>query len=152
MPMKKMLLVFCFLTMASVAASASINGTYQLDGFCDGINIHLYGVPQTIFGGTHLLADCVQNTLGGGFRHDLSPVYQTGTGAVLDFSDPLFGMYGENSSLQIILNVNHGQCSWVIYYGNDGVGNYVLNAGTCTKVANKAAMAKRPGLKSSTQR
>jgi len=150
--MKKVVLVFCFLAVSSLAASASINGTYQFDGYCDGLNIHVYGSPQTIFGGTHLMADCFQDILGGGFKHGLAPVYQTGTGAVLDFSDPLFGLNGDNSSLQIILNVNNGQCSWVIYYGPDGVGNYVLNAGTCTKVASKAAIARRPGLKSSTQR
>src|SRR5262249_4519374 len=148
--MKKMLLVVCFLALASLAANAKVNGVYQLDGYCDAVGINTYGVPATILGGTHYLGDCANNFFGGGFKHGLASVYQTGLGAVVDFSDPLYGMYGINASLQFIFNFNHGQCSWVIYDGPDGVGNYVVNVGTCTKVA--APLKKKPGMKYSAQR
>jgi hypothetical protein len=147
--MRKTLFVFCLFALVGLSASAQ---TFQFDGYCDAIKVNRYGVPKTIFGGTHLQADCQNNIFGGGFVHGVAPVYQTGTGVVLDFSDPFFGLEEVNSSLQFLINANNDQCSWVAYYGPDGVGNYILNAGTCTKIPPGASLVKRPGLKGSTQR
>jgi hypothetical protein len=149
MSMKRMFLIFGFVALASIAASAA-PVTYQFDGYCDSMTINLYGVPKTIFGGTHNFGDCANNFNIGGFKHGVATVYQTGTGAVIDAGDPLFGLFGVNASLQFLINKNNLQCSWIIYSGSDGVGNYVVNVGTCTKVV--GPIKRGAGVKSSAGR
>jgi hypothetical protein len=144
--MKKLLLVICFLALCSLGASAQ---TVQFDGFCDGLQVNPSGI---VFGGTHLLGDCANNFFGGGFIHT-APGFTFYPGKVYDFSDPLFGLFGINASIEFLVNIKPSKkknCGWVIYEGPDGVGNYFLNAGTCTKVANAKALLK--GTKSSTNR
>ena len=140
--MKKMLLLFCFVAVASLAASAT-SFTVSFTPYCDGMAVHN---PSGIsFGGTHILGNCVNNYYGGGFKHGATG-FTYYAGSAYDFSDPLYGMEGINSSLQYLLSVTGtarrpGNCGWVIYEGPDGVGIYLLNYGTCTRVANAAAIS-----------
>lgn len=151
--MKKMLLLFCFVAVASLAANAS-NFTVAFTGYCDGLAVN--NPAGLSFGGTHLLGDCVNNQFGGGFKH-AAATFTYYTGSAYDFSDPLFGLQGFNSSLQFLVQVSGtvkrpGKCGWVLYYGPDGVNNYLLNLGTCTRIADAHAIVRSPGLKASTSR
>src|SRR3954467_9726195 len=109
--MKKMFLIFGFLALASIAASAA-PVTYQFDGYCDSMTVNLFGTPKTIFGGTHNFFDCANSVDIGGFKHGVSTVYQTGYGAVLDASDPIGPYIIGPVSIQFLINALHGQCSW----------------------------------------
>ena len=148
--MKKMLLVCCFLAVASLAANATTGFTVTFNGYCDGMNIANY--TGIIFGGNHNNYDCAGSVAhGGGFRH-AAPGYTVYTGAAFDFMDWIFA--SRNSSLQFLLQVSGtvrrpGPCGWVIYYGPDGVGNYYLNSGGCTLVSRPVRTG---GTKSTTMR
>jgi hypothetical protein len=150
--MKKMFLLFCFIALASLAANAHVV-TVQFTGYCDGMYIN--NPSGIIFGGQHILGNCVNNQNGGGFVHAAAG-YTYYTGVAYDFSDPLFGLDGSNSSLQYLLQVagtvkRTTKCGWAIYYGPDGSNNYLLNYGTCSIVSG-VAKHEGAGLKSSASR
>jgi hypothetical protein len=140
--MKKMLLLLCIIAFASLTASATTGYTVGFNGYVDSMSIATY--TGAIFGGTHWNANGAGlNTHGGGFRH-AAPGFTYYTGGAFDFSDPLFGLEGSNSSLQFLLQVTGtparpGICGWTLYYGPDGVSNYLLNLGTCTLVSRPVA-------------
>ena len=148
--MKKILLVLGFLAVASFAANAAVPAPYtvQFNGYCDGIYIaHL---DAHAFAGVHLLGDCANNFYGGGFK-SAAPGWTYYTGAADQFSDPLYGIYGINASLEFLMQVSgKKKCAWVIWEGPDGVSLYFINAGLCTKIADSKALVK--GTKSSTGR
>jgi hypothetical protein len=150
--MKKMLLVCCFLAVASLAANATTGFTVTFNGYCDGMNIANFTTIS--FGGNHNNDNCAGDVShGGGFKHAAAG-YTYYTGAAFDFGDPYFGRVGTNASLQILLSVAGTvkapiHCGWVIYYGPDGVANYYLNSGLCTIVSRPVRMG---GTKSSTMR
>jgi hypothetical protein len=151
--MKKMLLVLSFIALATLAANAKDSFyNFTFDGYCDGMSLRLYtpnpGVtPKTIVGGTHNFFDCANTEAVGGFKHALSPAYQLSTGAVLDVSDEQLGIFGIWASSQYNISTNNH--TWVLWYGPDGVGNYVLNYGT---YSNAAPAKKGAGTKASGQR
>jgi hypothetical protein len=152
--MKKLLLLFCFVALATLAANANVV-TVSFAPYCDGMYINNPSGP--IFGGQHINATCSgANTNGGGFVHG-APGFTYYPNTAYDFSDPLFGLLGENSSIQFLLQVKGTvkkpvECGWVIYYGFDGSGNYLLNAGPCTIVSGVDAIKHIPGAKSTTSR
>jgi hypothetical protein len=153
--MKKMLLVISLvLCLSAFSAAKDTFYNFTLDGFCDGMSLRLYTpgapVPKILVGGLHVLGDCVNNFNVGGFKHGISPTvqYPGSTGAVLDVSDPLLGLFGIDASLQFLINTNFH--TWTIYEGPDGVGNYLLNEGTYSNAAKP--MTKGVGTKASVTR
>ena len=150
--MKKMLLVCCFLAVACLAANATTGFTVTFNGYCDGMSVANYTTIS--FGGNHNNDNCGGDiSHGGGFKHAAAG-YTYYTGAAFDFSDPYFGRIGTNSSLQFLLQVagtpaKPVKCGWTLYYGPDGVANYLLNYGLCTLVSRPVRMG---GTKSTTMR
>jgi hypothetical protein len=152
-PMKKMLLVLCVIAFASLTASATTGFTVTFNGYCDGMSV---ATTTTIaFGGVHHNDNCAGDfSNGGGFKHGAAG-YTYYIGSAYDFGDPLFGREGINSSLQFLLSVagtvtHPVHCGWTLYEGPDGVGNYLLNLGTCTIVSRPVRQG--GGTKSTTMR
>ena len=150
--MKKMLLVLCFIALATFTASAKDSFyNFTFDGFCDGMSLRLYAVApgnKALIGGTHNFFDCANTEAVGGFKHGLNAAYQLSTGAVLDVSDEQLAIFGLWASSQYNISTNNH--TWVLWYGPDGVGNYVLNAGTYSNAA--APTKKGAGSKATGQR
>ncbi len=147
--MKKMLLVLSLVALACTMASAKAF-TANFDGYCDSITINPTAAPVS-FGGTHNFFDCSNTEDIGGFKHGLSAVFQYpgSIGAVYDVSDeqmPIVG-FGWISSQYEINKTYH---TWTLYYGPDGVGNYLLNEGTWTQ--SNGPVTKGVGTKASSLR
>ncbi|MFZ0687606.1 MAG: hypothetical protein WAM89_18840 [Terriglobales bacterium] len=156
--MKKLLLLFCLVAMFSLAANATTTGyTVSFSPYCDGMSIASY--TGIIFGGYHIYpSGCgpSENLNGGGFVHAAAG-YTYYTGAAFDFSDITFAVEGVNSSLQFLLQVagttkHTTKCGWTIYAGEDGVGNYFINEGTCTLVSRPDQIRSVAGAKATTDR
>lgn len=150
--MKKMFLVCCFLAVACLAANATTGYTVSFSPYCDGMSVA--SSTNISFGGVHINDNCAGDfSNGGGFKHAAAG-FTYYTGAAFDFSDPFFGRNGSNSSLQFLLSVagtvaHPIHCGWTLYYGPDGVGNYLLNSGLCTIVSRPV---RQGGTKSTTMR
>jgi len=133
--MKKMLVVFCAIVALSLAANAKAT-VYAFtfhdtvgNPYCDGLVIQLYGAPKAVVGGYHFNYDCVNTSSVAGFKHGLPAAYQyASSGAVLDVTDPAFGLEGSNRSEQWLVNTTYH--TWILWSGSDFATNSVVNFGT----------------------
>ncbi|MGA7294587.1 MAG: hypothetical protein WBW53_22185 [Terriglobales bacterium] len=132
--MKKMLLVVGVVLCLGAFALAAPKPTYYnftFTGYCDGMSLSLSGTPKIFVAGTHNLYDCADNDYVGGFKTGISAKvqYPGSTGAVLNVSDPLFALAGEDEAAIWLVNVTDG--TWVVY-GSTSDETYLINEGTLT--------------------
>lgn len=136
--MKKMLALIAMLLLVSAGAFAAKPSYYNFsfDGFCDGMSLTLYspgvGIPKIFVAGVN--NGCIYFPVGG-FKTGISNVILPNRTPVLNVS--IGGSYSY-SMIYLIQPKGLGgatSCSWANYYSPDGVGNYLMNYGTCSMTA-----------------
>jgi hypothetical protein len=145
--MKKLLVVIGVLLLVSVSAAAKPTFyNFSFDGFCDGMSLVLYspgvGIPKVFVAGVR--TGCVADNVGG---------FKTGiTKTIVPFRSPVLNVsIGGSYSYSLIYLIQPKglggatSCAWANYYSPDGVGNYLLNSGTCSTTAPDKKATKSSG-------
>jgi hypothetical protein len=143
--MKTLVLLFSFITLTGVAASAK---TYKISfaPFCDAMRLTTRGPHEEYVGGVHDLSRCLgsneYNVYIGGFKHgfytSIDPDAESG---VMDLTDPSYGyVYGLPYPLEYLIDMDR-TCAWSNYYDFEGTGHVLGNVGTCTFIKKGKAPA-----------
>jgi hypothetical protein len=136
MQLKSLAVVAALVLGCASLASATVT-TYHIvfTGYCDTMTLNLYNdrpIPKILVGGTHFNYSCSgADAYLGGFQVGISPTVQyDSSGSVLMVSDQSYGLQGTNSSVTFLINIQAG--TWILWSGNNGKGEEILNEGTFT--------------------